>query len=45
MIRIGFMFDRDRPPSELTGYATLQDSHGADDFWVVVVFGWVGTVA
>lgn len=45
MIRIGFMFDRDRPPSELTGYATLLESLGADDLWVVEDLGWAGSVA
>jgi 5,10-methylenetetrahydromethanopterin reductase len=45
MIRIGFMFDRDRPPSELTGYATLLESLGADDLWVVEDLGWAGSIA
>ncbi|MEV6841997.1 LLM class flavin-dependent oxidoreductase [Actinoplanes sp. NPDC051411] len=45
MIRIGFMFDRDRPPSELTGYAALLESLGADDLWVVEDLGWAGAIA
>jgi alkanesulfonate monooxygenase SsuD/methylene tetrahydromethanopterin reductase-like flavin-dependent oxidoreductase (luciferase family) len=45
MIRIGFMFDRDRPPAELTGYATLLESLGADDLWVVEDLGWAGSIA
>ena len=39
------MFDRDRPPSELTGYATLLESLGADDLWVVEDLGWAGSIA
>lgn len=45
MTRIGFMFDRDRPPSELTGYATRLEAHGADDLWVVEDLGWAGSIA
>jgi 5,10-methylenetetrahydromethanopterin reductase len=45
MIRIGFMFDRDRPPSELTAYAALLDELGADDLWVVEDLGWAGSIA
>jgi 5,10-methylenetetrahydromethanopterin reductase len=45
MIRIGFMFDRDRPPAELTGYAALLESLGADDLWVVEDLGWAGSIA
>jgi alkanesulfonate monooxygenase SsuD/methylene tetrahydromethanopterin reductase-like flavin-dependent oxidoreductase (luciferase family) len=45
MIRIGFMFDRDRPPAELTGYASLLESLGADDLWVVEDLGWAGSIA
>jgi len=45
MIRIGFMFDRDRPPSELTGYAARLESLGADDLWLVEDLGWAGSIA
>jgi 5,10-methylenetetrahydromethanopterin reductase len=45
MIRIGFMFDRDRRPEELPGYAALLDSLGADDLWVVEDLGWAGSIA
>ena len=45
MIRIGFMFDRDRPPEELAGYAALLDEAGADDLWVVEDLGWAGSIA
>lgn len=45
MIRIGFMFDRDRAPEELTGYAALLDEAGADDLWVVEDLGWAGSIA
>jgi alkanesulfonate monooxygenase SsuD/methylene tetrahydromethanopterin reductase-like flavin-dependent oxidoreductase (luciferase family) len=45
MIRIGFMFDRDRPPAELPAYATLLESLGADDLWVVEDLGWAGSIA
>jgi alkanesulfonate monooxygenase SsuD/methylene tetrahydromethanopterin reductase-like flavin-dependent oxidoreductase (luciferase family) len=45
MIRIGFMFDRDRPPTELTGYAALLESLGADDLWLVEDLGWAGSIA
>jgi 5,10-methylenetetrahydromethanopterin reductase len=45
MIRIGFMFDRDRAPEELAGYAALLDEAGADDLWVVEDLGWAGSIA
>jgi 5,10-methylenetetrahydromethanopterin reductase len=45
MIRIGFMFDRDRAPEELTGYAALLDEAGAGDLWVVEDLGWAGSIA
>ncbi len=38
------MFDRDRPPEELPGFAAgLQDA-GADDLWVVEDLGWAGSI-
>jgi alkanesulfonate monooxygenase SsuD/methylene tetrahydromethanopterin reductase-like flavin-dependent oxidoreductase (luciferase family) len=45
MFRIGFMFDRDRAPEELAGYAALLDEGGADDLWVVEDLGWAGSIA
>ncbi|PZF96247.1 LLM class flavin-dependent oxidoreductase [Micromonospora deserti] len=43
--RIGFLFDRDRAPEELAGFAAgLQDA-GADDLWVVEDLGWAGSVS
>jgi 5,10-methylenetetrahydromethanopterin reductase len=45
MIRIGFMFDRGRPPTALASYAALLDSLGADDLWVVEDLGWAGSIA
>jgi alkanesulfonate monooxygenase SsuD/methylene tetrahydromethanopterin reductase-like flavin-dependent oxidoreductase (luciferase family) len=43
--RIGFMFDRDRPPEELPGYAAALEDAGADDVWVVEDLGWTGSIA
>jgi 5,10-methylenetetrahydromethanopterin reductase len=45
MIRIGFMFDRDRAPEDLTGYARLLEESGAADLWLVEDLGWAGSVA
>lgn len=43
--RIGFMFDRDRAPEELAGFASGLEAAGADDLWVVEDLGWGGSVA
>ena len=43
--RIGFMFDRDRPPEELAGFATGLQEAGADDLWVVEDLGWAGSIS
>jgi 5,10-methylenetetrahydromethanopterin reductase len=42
--RIGFMFDRDRAPEELAGFASGIEEAGADDLWVVEDLGWGGSV-
>jgi 5,10-methylenetetrahydromethanopterin reductase len=42
--RIGFMFDRDRAPEELAGYAATLEELGADDLWVVEDLGWAGSI-
>ena len=39
------MFDRERPPEELTGYAGLLEELGADDLWVVEDLGWTGSIS
>jgi 5,10-methylenetetrahydromethanopterin reductase len=43
--RIGFMFDRDRAPEELAGFAAELEQAGADDLWVVEDLGWGGSVS
>src|SRR4051794_9765923 len=43
--RIGFMFERDRAPEELAGFAAALDAAGADDLWVVEDLGWAGSIA
>src|SRR5262245_28167612 len=43
--RIGFMFDRDRAPEELPGFAAELDELGADDLWVVEDLGWAGSIS
>src|SRR4051794_24082440 len=45
MPRIGFMFDRARPPEELAGFATGLQEAGADDLWVVEDLGWSGSIS
>ncbi|MEV4642084.1 LLM class flavin-dependent oxidoreductase [Actinoplanes sp. NPDC049548] len=44
-VRIGFMFDRDRAPEELPGFARDLEAAGADDLWVVEDLGWAGSVS
>ena len=39
------MFDRGRPPEELTGYAGLLEELGADDLGVVEDLGWTGSIS
>lgn len=43
--RIGFMFDRDRAPEELAGFAAALEESGADDLWVVEDLGWSGSIS
>ncbi|MEV4342975.1 LLM class flavin-dependent oxidoreductase [Actinoplanes sp. NPDC049596] len=45
MTRIGFMFDRDRQPEELTGFAADLERLGADDLWVIEDLGWTGSIS
>ena len=42
---IGFMFDRDRAPEELGGFASGLEAAGADDLWVVEDLGWGGSTS
>jgi len=39
------LFDRDRPPEELAGFARAVESMGADDLWVVEDLGWASSIA
>ncbi|HEX8628173.1 MAG TPA: LLM class flavin-dependent oxidoreductase, partial [Catenuloplanes sp.] len=43
--RLGVMFDRDRPPEDLAGFAAAMDAAGVADLWVVEDIGWAGSVA
>ena len=43
--RIGFLFDRDRPPEELPGFAAALEDAGVDDLWVVEDLGWSGSIS
>ncbi len=43
--RIGAMFDRERPPEDLAGFARALEDAGADDLWVVEDLRWAGAVA
>ncbi len=43
--RIGVMFDRARPPEELTEFAQALEAHGVDDLWVVEDLGWAGAIS
>jgi 5,10-methylenetetrahydromethanopterin reductase len=38
------MFDHDRPPEELTGFAAAAEESGADDVWVVEDLGWAASI-
>ncbi|PRY33293.1 luciferase-like monooxygenase [Pseudosporangium ferrugineum] len=39
------MFDRERAPEELPGFARDLEAAGADDLWVVEDLGWAGSVS
>jgi alkanesulfonate monooxygenase SsuD/methylene tetrahydromethanopterin reductase-like flavin-dependent oxidoreductase (luciferase family) len=39
------MFDRDRAPEELAGFARGVEEAGADDLWVVEDLGWAGSIS
>ena len=43
--RVGFIFDRDRAPEELAGFAAGLEDAGADDLWVVEDLGWAGSIS
>jgi 5,10-methylenetetrahydromethanopterin reductase len=43
--RLGAMFDRDRAPEQLVGFARALDALGVDDLWVVEDLGWTGGVS
>jgi 5,10-methylenetetrahydromethanopterin reductase len=43
--RLGVMFDRDREPEELIGFAQALEALGVDDLWVVEDLGWAGGIA
>ncbi|MEV6347962.1 LLM class flavin-dependent oxidoreductase [Actinoplanes sp. NPDC051851] len=45
MPRIGVMFDRDRAPEELPGFAAAVEAAGVDDLWVVEDLGWAGSIS
>jgi alkanesulfonate monooxygenase SsuD/methylene tetrahydromethanopterin reductase-like flavin-dependent oxidoreductase (luciferase family) len=44
-LRIGVMFDHDRPPEELAGFAVAAEEAGADDVWVVEDLGWAASIS
>jgi alkanesulfonate monooxygenase SsuD/methylene tetrahydromethanopterin reductase-like flavin-dependent oxidoreductase (luciferase family) len=44
-LRIGVMFDHDRPPEELTAFAVAAEEAGADDVWVVEDLGWAASMS
>ena len=39
------MFDRERPTTELAGFARELDAAGVDDLWVVEDLNWAGSIA
>ena len=39
------MFDRDRTPEELAGFAAGVQDAGADDLWLVEDLGWAGSIS
>lgn len=39
------IFDRDRAPEDLAGFARAVESAGVDDLWVVEDLGWAGSIA
>jgi alkanesulfonate monooxygenase SsuD/methylene tetrahydromethanopterin reductase-like flavin-dependent oxidoreductase (luciferase family) len=44
-LRLGVLFDHDRPPEELTAFAVAAEEAGADDVWVVEDLGWAGSIS
>jgi alkanesulfonate monooxygenase SsuD/methylene tetrahydromethanopterin reductase-like flavin-dependent oxidoreductase (luciferase family) len=44
-LRLGVMFDHDRPPEELTEFAVAAEEAGADDVWVVEDLGWAASIS
>lgn len=43
--RLGVMFDRERPTTELPGFARELDAAGVHDLWVVEDLTWAGSIA
>jgi alkanesulfonate monooxygenase SsuD/methylene tetrahydromethanopterin reductase-like flavin-dependent oxidoreductase (luciferase family) len=43
--RIGVMFDRDRAPEELAGFAAEVERAGVEDLWVVEDLSWAGSIS
>lgn len=43
--RLGVMFDRARPPEELTDFARELEAAGIDEMWVVEDLGWAGGIS
>ncbi|HEV3355496.1 MAG TPA: LLM class flavin-dependent oxidoreductase [Pseudonocardiaceae bacterium] len=43
--RLAVMFDRERPTTELAGFARELDAAGVDDLWVVEDLTWAGSIA
>jgi alkanesulfonate monooxygenase SsuD/methylene tetrahydromethanopterin reductase-like flavin-dependent oxidoreductase (luciferase family) len=43
--RLGVMFDRERPTTELPGFARELDAAGVEDLWVVEDLTWAGSIA
>ncbi|GAA2625011.1 N5,N10-methylene tetrahydromethanopterin reductase [Paractinoplanes durhamensis] len=39
------MFERDRAPEELPGWAATVEELGADDLWVIEDLGWTGSIS
>ncbi|HEY4019308.1 MAG TPA: LLM class flavin-dependent oxidoreductase [Pseudonocardiaceae bacterium] len=42
---LGVMFDRDRPTTELPGFARELDATSVEDLWVVEDLSWAGSIA
>jgi 5,10-methylenetetrahydromethanopterin reductase len=43
--RLGVMFDRARPPEDLSGFARELEAVGVDEIWVVEDLGWGGAIS